>query len=167
MVGKRRVVTSGDLLDCRGNFGKRVRLTRKTRPGALSFLYPDPGHPTPRRWKRLRPPLLRRRGGTRWASLATFFLALGLDDVCTGDVWNLPSEGTGVGSFPAGQSSRRNQCTGTGPFLIRCNVVGAHGQTRASYIPSAPSHQTHHSPHTITTTQAVSLTVLPFILCRL
>ena len=52
----------------------------------------------------------------RWACLAIFFLALGLGEVCTGDAWNLPSEGTGVVDFPAGQSSRRDQCTGTGPF---------------------------------------------------
>ena len=52
----------------------------------------------------------------RWACLAIFFLDLGLGEVCTGDAWNLPSEGTGVGLFPAGQSSRRDQCTGTGPF---------------------------------------------------
>ena len=31
-VGKRGAVTSGNLLDCSGNFGKRVRLSRKTRP---------------------------------------------------------------------------------------------------------------------------------------
>ena len=49
-VGKTGAVTSGNLLDCRGNFGKRVRLTRKTRPGASSMFIPDPGHPTPRRW---------------------------------------------------------------------------------------------------------------------
>ena len=35
--------------------GKRVRLTKKTRPGVFSLSNPDPGHPTPRRWKRLRP----------------------------------------------------------------------------------------------------------------
>ena len=34
----------------------RVRLTRKTRLAALVYHNPDPGHPTPRRWKRLRPP---------------------------------------------------------------------------------------------------------------
>ena len=33
-----------------------------------------------------------------------------------GDAWNLPSEGTGVGLLPAGQSGRRGQCAGTGPF---------------------------------------------------
>ena len=33
-----------------------VRLTKKTRPGVISHSNPDPGHPTPRRWKRLRSP---------------------------------------------------------------------------------------------------------------
>ena len=56
-----RVVTSGNLLDCRG--GKRVRLTRKTRPGGLSLVYPDPGRSTPRRWKRLRLPSSEGVGG--------------------------------------------------------------------------------------------------------
>ena len=55
----------GVLLVCHsdpdGNFGKRVRLTKKTRPGIFSHDNPDPGHPTPRRWKRLRP-FLRRSG---------------------------------------------------------------------------------------------------------
>ena len=32
----------------------------------------------------------------RWADLAIFFLDSGLGEVCTGDAWNLPSEGTGV-----------------------------------------------------------------------
>ena len=74
------------------NFGKRVRLTRKTRPGVSlhSILDPDLGHPTPRRWKRLRPPLPPNSGGgregVRWASLAIFFLDLGL-----GEAGNLPS----------------------------------------------------------------------------
>ena len=54
--------------------------------------------------------------GERWAYLAIFFLASGLGEVCTGEAWNMPSEGTGLGGFPAGQSSRRGQCTGTGPF---------------------------------------------------
>ena len=54
--GKRHFITPGHLLDAGGNVGKRVRLTRKTRPGVISHYNPDPGHPTPRRWKRLRPP---------------------------------------------------------------------------------------------------------------
>ena len=42
-VGKRYAVTSDFLLDCRSHFGKRVWLTRKTRPGELSHDIPDPG----------------------------------------------------------------------------------------------------------------------------
>ena len=43
--------------------GKRVRLTRKTRPGVSSHSIPDPGHPTPKRWKRLLSPSSRGEGG--------------------------------------------------------------------------------------------------------
>ena len=50
----------------------KVRLTRKTRPGASSHDIPDPGHPTPRRWKRLRSPLPPKEWGVRSASLAIF-----------------------------------------------------------------------------------------------
>ena len=53
--GKRQFVTLGHLLDGGSNTGKRARLTRKTRPSESSHAIPDPGHPTPRRWKRLRP----------------------------------------------------------------------------------------------------------------
>ena len=56
-------ITLGNPLDTGGNRGKRVRLTRKRRPGATSDIIRDPGHPLPRRWKRLRPPFLRRSGG--------------------------------------------------------------------------------------------------------
>ena len=38
------------------NTGQRVWLTRQTRPGAASHVIPDPGHPTPKRWKSLRTP---------------------------------------------------------------------------------------------------------------
>ena len=55
-VVKRQFITPGHLLDEGGNVGKRVRLTRKTRPGVISHYNPDPGHPTSRRWKRLRSP---------------------------------------------------------------------------------------------------------------
>ena len=60
--GIRQVGTPGHLSDPGGNLGKRVRLTRKTRPSVISHVNPDPGHSTPRRWKRLHPPFLRRRG---------------------------------------------------------------------------------------------------------
>ena len=61
-VGKRQFDIPGSHSDSGGHLGKRVRLTKKTRPGVFSHYNPDPGHPTPRRWKRLRPPFLRRRG---------------------------------------------------------------------------------------------------------
>ena len=54
--GKRQLVTAGHLPDASSTMGKRVRLTRKTRPGVISHNIPDPGHSSPRRWKRLRPP---------------------------------------------------------------------------------------------------------------
>ena len=54
--GKRQFVTPGHSSDPGSNMGKRDRLTRKTRPSASSHVIPDPGHPTPRRWKRLRIP---------------------------------------------------------------------------------------------------------------
>ena len=61
--GKNHFITPGRLLDAGGNVGKRVRLTRKTRPGVISHSNPDPGHPTPRRWKRLRLPSSEGEGG--------------------------------------------------------------------------------------------------------
>ena len=42
--GKRQSVTPGYLLDVVSTTGKRVRLTKKTRPSASSHVIPDPGH---------------------------------------------------------------------------------------------------------------------------
>ena len=84
--------------DAGSNMGERVQLTKKTRPRVSSMIIADPGHPTPRRWKRLRP-LPPKERGVRWACLTIFFIALGLVIFCMGDAWNLPSEGTGVGGF--------------------------------------------------------------------
>ena len=62
--GERQFIThGGHPQDAGGNVGKRVGLTRKTRPGAFSLVRPDPGHSTPRRWKRLRPPSSEGEGG--------------------------------------------------------------------------------------------------------
>ena len=61
--GKMQFVTPGHLIDEGNNSGKRVWLTKKTRPGASSHVIPDPGHPTPRRWKRLRSPSFEGVGG--------------------------------------------------------------------------------------------------------
>ena len=49
--GKRQFVTPGHPFDAGGDVGKRVPLTRKTRPGVSSHSNPDPGHPPSRRWK--------------------------------------------------------------------------------------------------------------------
>ena len=81
------------------NMVKRVRLTRKTRVSVSPVRFPDQGHSTTRRWKRLRP-LPPKEWGVRPACLAIFFLDLELGEVLAlGDAWNLSSEGKGVGSF--------------------------------------------------------------------
>ena len=80
--GQRLSVAPVHLLDDGSNSCKRVRLTRKTRPGVSSHVAPDPGHPTLRRWKRLLPPPSEGEV-VRWACLAIFFLDLGLGEVCT------------------------------------------------------------------------------------
>ena len=105
--------------------GRRFRLAMKTRPGALVHLSPDPGHPTSRSWKRLRPPSSEGEGG---------------------EVGVPRSEGTGVG-VPAGQSSRRDQCTGTGPFKFAACVCGVRVWTDM---------HVRHSVRTTTTTTTTS-----------
>ena len=80
------------------NTAKRVQLTRKARPGSPVHPRPDPGLPTPKRWKGLHL-LVSFGAGERWARLATFFLALGLVEFCSGNAWNLPWEGIRVGVF--------------------------------------------------------------------
>ena len=61
--GKRWSVTLGHLPDDRSNVVEKVRLTRKTRPGASSHVIPDPGHPTPREMEKIAPSFLRWRRG--------------------------------------------------------------------------------------------------------
>ena len=61
--GKRHFVTTDHLPDAGSTVDKRVRLTRKTRPGVSLHSIPDQGHSTPRRWKRLRPPSSEGEGG--------------------------------------------------------------------------------------------------------
>ena len=112
--GKRQFITHNPLTEAGGNMGKRVRLTKKTRPGV--FFTWQSGSIQRRGDGNDCAPLPPKEWGVRWACFAIFFLALGLGEVCTGDAWNLLSEATGVGLLPARQSSRRDQCTGTGPF---------------------------------------------------
>ena len=54
--GKRYFVSPGHVHDAGSTLGKSVRLTIKTRRSVISHITPDPGHPTPRRWKILRLP---------------------------------------------------------------------------------------------------------------
>ena len=54
---KRQFDIPGSHSDSGGHLEKRVRLTKKTRPGVFSHYNPDPGHPTPRRWEKIAPPL--------------------------------------------------------------------------------------------------------------
>ena len=61
--GKRQVIAPGYLPNAGSTVGKRVRLIKKTRPDASPHVIPDPGHPTPRRWKRWRPPSSEGVGG--------------------------------------------------------------------------------------------------------
>ena len=115
-VVKRQFIAPGHLLDESGQVGKRVRLTRKTRPGASSHVRPDPGHPTPRRWKRLRPLPPPKEWGVRWASLAIFFLDLGLGEVL---LWERlePAFGWNRRRFFSGWSVQpKGLCAGTSPF---------------------------------------------------
>ena len=63
VVGSSTITPGGSSEVCR----VQVRLTRKSRPGAGVQVTrhggPDPGHPTPRRWKRLRSPSSEGVGG--------------------------------------------------------------------------------------------------------
>ena len=84
---------------------ERVRLTRKTRPGARILSKPEPGLPTPKRWKRLNSV-----ASSGLVCEPTSFLALG--------VVEYPPGGTG-GVVPPGQSGRRGQCADTAPTSPR------------------------------------------------
>ena len=79
-IGKKYGITPGHSSDAGGNRGKRVRLTKKTRPGAASNVIPDPdqGHSTPRRWKRLRPPSSEGVGGGEVGEPRNLFPRLGV-----------------------------------------------------------------------------------------
>ena len=80
--GKRQFVTPGHLTEPGGNLGKRVWLTKKTRPSVSSHVNPDPGHPNAEEMEKIAPPFPPKEWGVRLASLAIFFLDLGLGDFC-------------------------------------------------------------------------------------
>ena len=140
---RRQSVAPVHLLDDGSNSGRRVRLTRKTRPVALAFHNPDPGHSTPRRWKRLRAPSSEGEGSAV-ACLAIFFIALRLGEVCTGDAWNLPSEGTGVGFFRLLSPAEETCALALVHFnsLHPCARMDRHTRTPPTHNP--PTHTHHH-----------------------
>ena len=130
--------------------GKRVRPTKKTRPDASSHVIPRRGDgkdcaPPPS-------PLPPKEWGVRRACLAIFFLDLGLGDFLHRGRLEPAFGGNRRRGIPAGQSSRRDQCTGTGSFQLDASVC-AYGQTCAHYIPSEPQPpQPPQPPHSHPTT---------------
>ena len=90
---------------------KLVRLTRKTYPRIPVHERPHPGLPTPKRWERLAPLTpqeLAQSFSSPWGWLSS---PLGTLATCT-------RRQQAQGFFPAGQSSRRDLCTGTARGLI-------------------------------------------------
>ena len=135
--GKRQSVTPGHLQDEGSNTGnKTVRLTRKTRPGALVTTI--------------------RIQGIQRAS-QSFSSTWGWVIVCTGDAWNLPSEGTGVGSLPPSP-----------PPHTPHHPTPHHTPTPHPYLPlpppssslstHTPHHTTHHSSHSHSHSHSHSVT---------
>ena len=129
LVGKRFTATLGNLLDCSGNFGKRVRLTWKTLPSIsiLSHLDSGPvGHPTPRRWKRLHLPDSSGAGGEVGGASQSFSSTFGWVRFVPGTPGTCPRReqaqlGAGWSVQPKGLAHGRQ------PFLIGCMIVGVHG----------------------------------------
>ena len=130
--GKRQVGTPGHLSDPGGKFGRRVRLTRKTRPGAC---HSRSRASNVEEMEKIAPPSSEGEGGE-------------------------PSEGIGVGFFSAGQSSRRGWCWHQ-PGLIRCMSARDWTDTRVLHhvrtititttttpSPSQPQPQPQPQPHT-------------------
>ena len=64
-IGKRYLVSSDHLPVAGGDVGKRVRLTKKTRPGISFHVSPDPvlGALNAEAMEKIAPPFLRRSGG--------------------------------------------------------------------------------------------------------
>ena len=141
--GKRRFVTPGHLLDAGGNVGKRVRLTRKTRPGAASHIIPYPGHPTPRRRKRLRPSSSEGEEGEVGVP-RNLFPRLG-SGWCFAprDAWNLPSEGTGVGFRLVSPAEGSGALA---PVRFQFVALCVH---RHTWHTQCPNHN-HHNHHSLT-----------------
>ena len=86
--------------------GKRVRLTKKTRPGLFSHSNPDSGHPTPRRWKKCAALPSKERGEV--GVPRNLFPRLGLGDCLLWGRLEPAFGGIRRRGSPDGQSSRRS-----------------------------------------------------------
>ena len=139
-VGKRHFVTTDHLLDAGSTVGKRVRLTKKTRPYAASYviLDTDPGHSTPRRWRRLRSPSSEGEEGEVGVPRNLFSSPWGWGEFCTWGRLEPALGGNRLRGFSGWTVQPKGPAHWRRSVLIRCITVGVHGQTRTSYIPSAP-----------------------------
>ena len=114
--GEKRRFITTGLPETGNDLGKRVRLTRKT------------------------------RSRVRWASLAVFFLDLGLGEFCTRG----PFGGNRRRVFAGWSGSRRSWCAGTSPCnsLHACVRITRDTHVNSRSAPPPPlTHPTPHTPH--------------------
>ena len=153
-----------ETVDPSRNFRFRVRPTQEDMSRDSSSC-PDPGLPTPKRWKRLLHPVSPGSGGEVGAP-ANLFSRLGVGWSRCLDAWNPLPDAAGVGGFPR-QSGRRGWCGGVGLFSLVA-PVRVHEQTRTRDMASAPqppppSHPPK-PPTTTTTTRTTTTTTHPKVL---
>ena len=86
-------VTPGHLSDDRSDIVKRVRLTRKDTSRCIIFSFSGSRALNAEEMEKIALPFLQRKVGRASQSFSSRW---GWVRFCTGDAWNLPSEGTGV-----------------------------------------------------------------------
>ena len=137
MTGKRDVEgpATSDHLDDGSSVVKRVRLTRKTCPGRPVHVKPEPGLLLPDS-----------SGAGREVGVPrNLFPRLGIGSYRCWGCLEPDRSGSGVVVL-AVQSSRRDECTRTGPFMRACTRLDKHARVHASSEPPPPQPQ-----HTTTT----------------
>ena len=139
-------------------FGKRVRLTRKTRPSIPVLSHPDPGHvghPTPRRWKRLLPPGPPGPGG-EVGQPRNLFHRLGLGEVCTAvgnrlRGFRLVSSAEGTGALAPVRFNQMHSCARMTGHACATLCPHPPSPLPSSLLPPPSTHTTttthlHHPP---------------------
>ena len=120
-----------NLLDDGSNLSGRVRLTRKTRSVALVWFIMIWIQGIQRRGDgKDCAPLPPKERRVRWACLAIFFLDSGLGEVCTGDAWDLPSEGTGIVGFRLVRPAKRTSALALVHLIRSSGCFGSPWRTR-------------------------------------